>query len=407
MPSEGMPEREFRELDADHRVAFQEMIDYAFDVTRGPTSYESPGDTPDLGGRKFGVFENDDLRSVCTYYDFTARVRDDWLPMVGLASVATPPEHRRRGLVSHLIGESLDSWRGEYPISTLWPMKHSYYRQFGWALANKFVRYTCPPEALAFARDGASGNARRLAPGDWPRLQDVHKTHGDDIGLTIQRTEEWWRNRVFRSLGGHDRYVYGVERQDGADMDGYVVYTVESSEAGLRLRVNDIAYRDYGSLLRLLVLLADHDSQVEEVLLYWESETSLLDLVHDPDEVDCSVSAGPQVRVVDVERALSGLSYPPDVSVSVVLDVTDEFAPWNDGTFELRVTDGRGECRPVDDPDSSPRATVDIGTLSQLYVGYHSPARARRFAGLEVDDDAADALTALFPPRRVYLREFF
>lgn len=401
-----MSEREFRELGPEHRVAYQEMLDYGFDTTRGPTSYDSPAETPDMLGRKFGVFEDGDLRSICSYLEYAVRVRDGWLPMVGLATVATPPEHRRRGLVRHLIGASLKRWRGEYPISTLWPMKHSYYRRFGWAMANKSVQYTCEPEDLAFARDGAAGERVRLDPGDWERLQDVHEAHGTDIGLTFRRDEDWWRGRVFRSIGGGKRFVYGVEG-DGGRIDGYVVYTVGNIGGGdLRLRVNDLAYRDHASYLGLLAILADHESQVEEIRIYRENESSLFDLVEDPEEVECTVVPGPQVRVVDVEDALSALAYPDGASAALALDVADGQAPWNDGTFELRVEDGEGECRAVDDPDL-PRATLDVNTLSQLYVGAHSPEEARRIADLDAPDDAMDALAALFPPRTVYLREYF
>lgn len=403
-----MPERRVRELDDDHLPRFQALVDYAFDAARGPTSYDSPGETPGMIGRKLGVFEAGELRSVCIHHDFTTRVREDWLAMAGLAAVATPPEHRREGLGRTLVEDALQRWRGRYPIAALWPFEHAYYRQFGWALANTAVRYACPPAALSPAR-GADGTARRVGPDEWEKLQDVHEAHGADRNLTLRRDGEWWRRRVFRSLGGGQRYVYAVERE--GRVDGYVAYTVENG--GDRLRVSDLAFRDRDSYRRLLGLLADHDSQVEEVVLYREDERSLFSLVEDPEAVDCTVEAGPQVRVVDVEHALETLSYPGDTTDTLRLTVTDRHAPWNDGRFELRVADGVGECRRVGGghadagADVGPDASLDIGALSQLYVGFRAPAELRRAGDLEASDAAVETLSALFPPETVYLREYF
>ena len=403
-----MSERTVRDLGDEHRPRFQELVDYAFDAARGPTSYDSPDETPRMLGRTVGVFEAGDLKSVCIHHDFTARLREDWLPMAGLAAVATPPEHRREGLGRTLVEDALQRWRGASPLAALWPFEYPYYRQFGWALANTAVRYACPPAALAPAR-GAGGTARRVGPREWEQLQDVHETHGADRNLTLRRDGEWWRRRVFRSLGGGKRYVYAVERE--GRVDGYVAYTVENG--GSQLRVSDLAFRDREAYRRLLELLADHDSQVEEVVLYREDERSLFSVVEDPAAVDCAVEPGPQVRVVDVERALEALSYPDDATATLRLSVTDRHAAWNDDCFELRVADGTGECRRVGgertdvDENADADASLDVGALSQLYVGFRSAAELRRAGDLGADDGTVEALAALFPTETVYLREYF
>ena len=399
-----MPERTVRELGDEHRARFQELVDYAFEAARGPTSYDGHGETPRMLGRKFGVFDAGDLQSVCIHHDFSARVRDGWLPMAGLAAVATPPEHRREGLSRTLVDDALQRWRGEYPLAALWPFEHAYYRQFGWALANTSVRYACPPAALAPAR-GADGTARRVDPDEWEQLQDVHEAHGADRNLTLRRDGEWWRRRVFRSLGGGKRYVYAVERDGRAD--GYVAYTVENG--GAQLRVSDLAFRDREAYRRILGLLADHDSQVQEVVLYREDERSLFSLVEDPEAVGCTVSPGPQVRVVDVERALEALSYPEDLTATLRLAVSDRHAPWNDGRFEVRVADGTGTCRRVDGEhaEADVDASLGVGTLTQLYVGFRSPEEAHRAGDLDAGEGAVETLAALLPRETVYLREYF
>jgi len=42
----------------------------------GPRQYDGPDSTPDRQGQRFGVFVDDELRSVCTHYEFTASLRE-------------------------------------------------------------------------------------------------------------------------------------------------------------------------------------------------------------------------------------------------------------------------------------------------------------------------------------------
>lgn len=423
------PEPEFRRLPPDRLRTFREIAGYAFDPEDGSAAVETDADGPsDAGsvagddetaadaddadptagpGERFGVFVGDDLRSVCKHYDFAARLRGSWVPLAGLASVATPPEYRRRGYVRHLVAASLERWRGTAPLSALWPFDRGFYRQFGWATANTTVEYACPPETLASACDEASGQFRRVTADDWERLQAVHEAHAAERTLTIRRDEDWWRETVFRA-GEDDRpYVYAWER-DG-QVRGYLVYEVESTGDDFRdrrLDVSDLAFADHEARLNLLGFLADHGSQASAVVHYHEDD-DLLDLVADPSEVDCTVSAGPMVRVVDVERALEAVPYPEDATLDLTLAVTDGTAPWNDGVFRLAVADGTGRCTRHDSAPSAADASLDVGTLSQLVVGYRGVRAARRRGDLAAGAATAATLDTAFPPTTVYLRQFF
>jgi len=117
--------------------------------------------------------------------------------------------------------------------------------------------------------------------------------------------------------------------------------------------------------------------------------------------------------------------------------VDDPLVPRNDATFRVAVADGSVAVEPVGrgegdglsdagdanatDPDAAgdsvdpavAAAEVDVGALSQLYVGYRSVdeiVRAGRLGGpgdRPLDGDAAASLRALFPPRTTHLREGF
>ncbi|MEF8851676.1 MAG: GNAT family N-acetyltransferase [Haloarculaceae archaeon] len=402
----------FRPVGPGHHDEFRRVVDYAFEPAAGPQDHD---DEFDRIADPFGLFDGDDLLSVCAHYGFDARLRGEWVPMAGLAAVATPPEHRRRGHVRRMVEASLERWRGEFPLAALWSFSRSYYEQFGWAMANTFTEYTFPTAALSVARErrtrrdpDGDWRVRRATADDWADLQTAHEAHAADRELTIRRDEEWWRQRVFRTLDGDHPYVYVCER-DG-ELRGYVVYTFEKTGDGLddrRLEVADLAFADHEARLALLALLADHDSQAVETVHY-AGDTSLLDLLEDPSAADCTVHAGPMVRVVDVPEALETTPYPDDVTADLTLAVADDTAGWNDGTFRLRVADGGGTCERAAVAPAEADATVGVGTLSQLVAGYHSVDEAHRLGNLAVRDDrTAEGLAALFPPRFVYLRTYF
>ncbi|WP_123537056.1 GNAT family N-acetyltransferase [Halosimplex salinum] len=406
-----------RPLSADHFDDFRAITDYGFQPGEGPQTYDEEADRI---ADRYGAFVGDDLVSVCGHYDLSANLRGEWVSLAGLAAVATPPEHRREGYVSALIGDALERWRGDFPLAALWPFSRSYYEQFGWATANTYAKYTCSPDQLAFARSAADGHARPVSADEWRELQTVHEAQAEETTLALRRSSEnWWRERVLHE-GDDDRPWAYVWERDGEAV-GYVVYTFEDlggpRHMNQRLKVSDMAVADHDAWLGLMGFLADHDSQASEVVVYSDARTDLLDLVADPDAVECETQTGPMVRIVDVADALEACPYPADATADVTIEVTDETADWNDGRFRLQVADGEGECTAVDraaesdatlDGSGDPDVTVDVGTLSQLVVGYHDVATARRLGGLSVaDETTADALAALFPSETVYLRTFF
>jgi predicted acetyltransferase len=385
----------FRRLTDEHQPTFQEYLTHAFDTEQGPQRYDTAEEAPTRVGTQYGVVDDGTLRSVCTHHDFTVSLRGEWVPMAGLADLTTAPEHRRQGYVRELVEESLETWRDKAVLAALWPFDYGYDEQFGWAMGCTIAEYTCSPEALAFARE-APGTTRRVSPDEWEHLQQVTETYAREYDLIVRRDETWWRDRIFRSASGRDRIVYALERDD--EIRGYLAYTREPTDDGPRLRVLYNAFTDREAFRGLLDLLSTHEAT--EIVLYRPEETSLLDLVPDPKAVDCRIHPGMMVRVVDVVEGLEAISYPDDASGKLVVEVSDEAAPWNDGQFSVTVTDGAADCERVD--TVSPDVRLDIATLSQLFVGYHTVDEARDLGTMWVRAaEHATRLASWLPPRPV------
>ena len=72
-----------------------------------------------------------------------------------------------------------------------------------------------------------------------------------------------------------------------------------------------------------------------------------------------------------------------------------------------RLDDGDGECARTDVPSAEADVTLDVGTLSQLVVGYLAASRFRRRGALDATGGAVADLGVAFPEETVFLRQYF
>lgn len=398
---------EYRPVPENRVRDFREIARYAFSPTSGPLDLdEEPNGRRERMhsfGDMRGMFDDDALLAVCKHLDFTVRVRNEWLPMAGLSAVASPPERRRKGLVGELLEASLAEYRDrEQLVSALHPFDEGFYARYGWATGCRYQRATVDVDALSVVQNAAAGSFRRVRPDEHGALEPVFDAWLHGYELATRRSDDWWRDRVFQT---HENELYGAVWERDGEPRGYLVYDVEDGEDGNRLKAYEFASVDHEAYLNLLRFCHDHDSQVSVVELSGPTHDRLLDVVDDRDAVEVEVAAGQMVRLVDVPAALEAVPYRGVDEADLALAVRDDHASWNDATFGVRVRDGAGT---IDETDADPDATVGVGTLAQLYVGYLSVERARQVGDLDVRaTETATTLAALFPEREVFLPEGF
>jgi predicted acetyltransferase len=389
--------REVPEADADR---FGNLLAYAFRPEAGHPAADPDEDRVEYGDER-GLYDGDDLLAVCRHYWFDVRVRGEFCDVPGLSAVASPPEHRHRGLVAALLRESLVEYRERgSPFSALWPFDYPFYARYGWDTCSRWATVECDPEALAFTREAASGNYRMIDADDWATVDAIYAAARAGEDLALDREEGFWRARVFQSWET-DPFVY-VWEADG-DARGYLVYVVEEEDDGKRLTVYDWAAVDEEASQNLLRFCYQHDSQVDTVWLRSPPDVPLMDRAN-PEDLDVSLKHGPLMRFVDVVDGVEALSYPAGASGSLVVDVDDPLVDWHDDPVSLTIENGLARAERVDE---TPDVETDVGTLTQVAVGYRSVADANRAGDLEGGEGARETLAALFPPTETDFREFF
>ena len=393
---------EFRPIAPVERDEFDRIRRYAFHLEDGPLPREDGADSDGKSplGTRYGYVDDGALASICIHYTFETRLRGEWIDMGGLGAVATPPERRREGNVRWMLQESIRTFEG-VPLVALWPFSTAFYRQFGWASANEIARHTVPPAELPTGF-GQAGEFRPVEPDDWRTLRTVHLAAARGETLSMRRGEQWWRRRIFHAWGDDRRHVYVYSRGDTPA--GYVVYDVGEDDER-ELTVEYLGARDQEAYRAVLSFLGDHDSQVDRVTLDRPGSGTLFDIIDAPQEVNAQLRPGPMVRLTDVTRALEAVPYPDGVDEQLTLEVDDPLLAENTDTYRLLVEDGEGICRSKS--DASPEVTLDVGALSRLLIGARSVDALATVGALSADADGRETLNRLFPPERVFLREFF
>jgi predicted acetyltransferase len=405
--------------DDDHRDAFGRLLRYAFRPEAGPAGDDEDGeDRPDHPNNYYpralydvepgtpdAELSADDLAVVCAYYDFRIRVRGEHRPVGGVSAVASPPERRRQGLVGRLLRELHGELRAEgIALAALWPFEYAFYRQFGYATASEGASIEVSPEELAAVVAEPSGRFRRAGLDDWAAFAAVYDAWADEP-LAMNRTEGFWRERTL-SGWREDPYAYLWEDDDG-DPRAYLVYRIEEEGDDRTLSAYELAHADDEARRQAYRFLRDHNSQVETVRLRSPPETYLLETLDDPRAAEVQLRPGPMFRVVDLEAAAADLAVPTDAERAVVLDVTDDHLPWNDGRFALSAVGGELSCEPT---DADPGIELGIGALSQLVAGFLPAERLETYGDLTAHDRVGvETLATLFPPEEPtpYLREGF
>lgn len=421
-----------RTVPATDREQFDRILRYAFAPQRGPTDGDdrdgrggdsdttgdstavdsattggdSDDDWPPSLWEPRGVYDDDTLCSTAKLYTPPATIRGRETSVAAIGGVATLPEHRTRGHVRRLLADTVERYRADgVEFAALWAFSTPFYERLGWATAYSYTEVTTPPAELP--SHDAAGDLRRLDADDWQRLSRAAARNDEGATFTVRRTETWWRERVFDDEGWQDvPYCYGYER-DG-DLVGALLYHVDGGET-TTLRVQNLLTADEEARRALLSFLGNHGAQVESVLLRGEPDAELLTRLDDPGPASCELRRGPMVRLTELS-ALEHFAWPG--AVDCRLAVTDPLGV-ADGLVRLRVADGEATVERLNDVSEGTEsddadATVGVGTLSQLAVGTHDVATARRVGDLSVrTDGVAAALDDVFRPGAVRLRQFF
>ncbi|CAN5198834.1 GNAT family N-acetyltransferase [soil metagenome] len=350
--------------------------------------------------RFYAAYDCDVPVGTTASFSFTLTVPGGELPAGGVTWVGVLPSHRRRGVLTQMMRRQLDDLRelGD-PLAILWASEAAIYGRFGYEIAAPTMMMDADRSRFAYRDDpGPSGAVRIVDREEAARLlPQVYDAYRRAVPGAVARSADWWQQYRLADPE-HWRSGAGPKFNAVLEFDGrpvaYVLYRIKNdwdggySKSEVKLvetcATSPAAERELWRFVFGIDLIARVQGR-------HDPGSPLFLMLVDPRSLQLRVSEGLWLRFVDLGAALDGRTYATDDSV--VLEVRDEFCPWNAGRWRV----GEKVERTCDEADLE----LDTADLASAYLGafdFNRLAAAERVR--ELRPGALDRATELFRTSR-------
>jgi predicted acetyltransferase len=300
----------------------------------------------------------------------------------GVTVVGVLPTHRRRGVLRALMRAQLDDVheRGE-PLAMLWASEETIYGRFGYGVAGWMGEVAVERVWAQYARSFERRGTARLVDADEAAelFPVVYAAARRARAGMHSRTDAWWRLRTLRTReedkGNPKRFA--VVEADGAPVAYAIWRRTPGWDAGMttaKLEVLEAIGAEPWALVEMWRFLLDFDWTDTIVGWLLPPDHPLFLLLASLRRLRYRMWDSVWLRLVDVGEALSRRAYAS--SAPLVLELRDEFCPWNEGRWKIEA----GEvARTTERAD----VALDVDALASVYLGGVTFARLRDGLRLE------------------------
>lgn len=314
----------------------------------------------------YGYFDQK-LTSYIMVNKFKSEVFGHHLKMAGIGYVASYPEYRGQGHISHLVQEVLqDLHQQQVPFANLAPFSESFYRHYGFSNSIYQKEYRFASNVLQSFCLPKTG---RIIRGKWNDLNVQNgviqlyerQLHTDDERNTVIR-EAWWWNRL-DSYYAHRNFAVYFDA-DGRPMS-YLIYRIEND----RFLADELYSITPAGILSMLGFMGSHAGSVKEYRIILPEDSLLAELFPEQHQLDIRLHPYMMSRIIDFQKVLSCMR-PMQEGIFNLEVIADDLCPWNIGVWQLKrknkeVTVTRKEDELVDFSGSITAWTqVLLGRLS-------------------------------------------
>jgi predicted acetyltransferase len=327
--------------------------------------------------RSLGLWDRDRLVATSGIYSRVLTVPGAVVPCAGVTWVSVAPTHRRRGILTGIMRRQLTELHEQQrePVAALWASEHPVYGRFGYAPATVRGGLTGATERLRLRPDvdPGAGRVELVSVGEYrDAVVGLHDRLRRQVPGNLDRDGRWW-DRALRDdedvCKGAAPRAYLLHTEPDGEVSGYAAYRVkgdwtEHGEPDGTITVEEVRAAStpaYAALWRLL-LSVDLVRNLRAPLL--SPEDPLVHLLDDARALHRRPVDALWLRLVDVDRALAARRYP--APIDLVLEVRDEFCPWNAGRWRLSGHPAGAYCGRT---DLAPDLVLGIQELSAAYLG--------------------------------------
>jgi len=349
------------------------------------------------GMRSFIARSGDKVLGVCTVLDMTATRGQALLPCAGVAGVAVLPEMRKSG-----VGSAMMSWLVNHlretgtPLSSLYAFREPFYRRFGYEIAGRRLKFSCPTHRWPKIRSDLP--VYRLTPNDWEQLIDCYSAFAHSrSGLNV-RTQSQWQ----RVLGENRQLtIYAV----GQPVEAYAVVS-HQTQFWSTDHTSEIAWstrRGYDGILEMLGGLAIN----KEGLSWFEPSDGPFYNHYMDAGIDVKLERPIMFRVTDVETSLRSLRPDPVAVGEFVAFIEDRTVHSNNGSWHVRFGDGDVHVEKVSD-DHEWDFKMSVQSFAQAFLGEPGLADLAGQGSIDISTPKAlQSALSLMPTQSTYCMDFF
>jgi predicted acetyltransferase len=325
--------------------------------------------------RTLAAFDGDLIVGTTGIDSFTMTVPGAAIPVAGVTAVTVLPSHRRRGILTSLMRRQLAAIRerGE-AVAALYASESAIYGRYGYGRAASEMSVTINRPGSAFVPGAPVDPGLRLRvtiPAD--ARADLARVFAE---VAARRPGRYARNEtLWDSLLVDEEFAQQgkgplrcVVAEDGDGVRGYATFRIrvrwdDDGIAANELHVNEVEALDPAAYALLWRSMLDRDL-VAKVHAGRPVDDPLVALLADARQLRASISDDLWVRLVDVQKALELRSYA--APVDVVVEVLDEYCPWNAGRWRLSGDTSGATCKPSED---EPDVRLPVAALGAAYLG--------------------------------------
>ena len=397
---------ELRPLTLEDKDAQNRLMSEAFSGGRRPDDDDNAEKEPDAKPKSpvLGMFDGARLVASLTTHALHISWGSETASLGGVAGVACTADQRGRGHVGRLLTESLRTMRdsGQY-LSGLFPFSVAFYRHYGWDWVGEERIYTIPTAEIKAYPEGKHLRCYE-GPDALETVRPVYDTFARRYRGMLTRTDPiptFW-DQALKNHGNRTTYVQVYHAPETGAAEGYLTFRYpekgNTADIGELIATTPAAYRG------LLSVLHYYGTQVRKVRFSAPADSPLpLYVMHN--DLKAIQEPSFMARVVDVAAAFAALRPAPGLSGQITIAVADEYAAWNQQTFQINIEGGYVSAATT---QAVAGIALDIQTLSQAYWGQPSLDSLRAAGRLSVTDEKqCETLAKLLPPAVCYLQDDF
>ncbi|NUK97112.1 GNAT family N-acetyltransferase, partial [Streptomyces lunaelactis] len=325
--------------------------------------------------RSIGVWDGEECVGTAGAFSFRLSVPGGAVvPAAGVTMVSVAATHRRRGVLTSMMRRQLDDVRkwGE-PLAVLTASEPAIYGRFGYGAATLQLRAEIDTARVRLAVPEGTDDIRlrQVKPTDaGAECEAVYARLVAGRPGMLARRPGWERLPVLDAPADREGAspLQCVLAERGGEVVGYTLFRIKPSwdTAGPNGTVilQDLQALDPAGCAALWRFLFGIDLTSKLRMLNRPVDDPWQHLVSDIRRCNVRLRDSLHVRLVEVGAALEARTY--RTPVDVVMDVEDDFCPWNAGRWRLTGDAKGASCkRTEDDAD----LTLSVRELGAAYLG--------------------------------------